>query len=169
MGEETMKKRIEVMAGLAILALMSGCGGGGSGDSNTDTNLPNAPSANQPGATDSSPVTGAPNSGSSTATIAGFWNFSSTDGSDVVYELITSEGMITYYDYDQDSEGDGQNCYYVQTDSFTAVGNNEYNFNGFILNMRKSGDNLLVSYPGGGQASVPPVVGISPVDLNSCL
>ncbi len=107
---------------------------------------------------------------SNTSAIAGFWDFSLEDGSDVVYQEITNEGRIVSYDYDQDPAGEGQNCYYIQEDSITALGDDQYEFGDTQITLQTGNGSLFASgSEGEGEVIViPPVVGIDPIDLNPC-
>ncbi len=71
----------------------------------------------------------APSSGSDTSAIAGFWDVSEENDSgeqDIYYALISANGMVTEYDYDQDAAGSGRNCYVISTSTLTAISNNQY-------------------------------------------
>ena len=90
----------------AVLLFISGCGG----SSTSDSALP-------------------PSSGSDTSAIAGFWNVSEendNDELDILYALISTDGLITEYDYDRDAAGSGRDCYLLSTSTLVALGNNEY-------------------------------------------
>ncbi len=83
---------------------------------------------------------------SDTDAIRGFWDFTTTSGPlDILFESITADGRITYFDWDNDDYGEGRDCFVVETRRFTALGNDRYSFDGTVLTMAVVGDKLHVS------------------------
>jgi len=42
----------------------------------------------------------------------------------------SANGLATYYDYENDPNGSGEDCYYVYTETITHFDNNEYLYEG---------------------------------------
>ncbi len=180
-----------VLSSIVLSLLLFGCGGSddnpdnptASVDSNTDgmpaTGMPNTP-------LDSTPVTP---SGSNTSAIAGLWDLSGLDdedNQDVVYALISSDGLVTEYDYDQDAAGSGRNCYIISASTLTADGNNQYSQSDEVeggfdkFTAIKNGSTLAVSFvdidddnENGSTTDLiteefNELVGVDPTDLNDC-
>ena len=61
--------------------------------------------------------------------IAGLWDVTEEGDSgqpDVVYVRIAADGVVTEYDFQQDADGNGQNCVIVSSSTLTANGNDQY-------------------------------------------
>jgi len=70
---------------------------------------------------------------SDTSLIAGFWDGSfdiDEGGRDVFLYQYSANGLATYYDYENDPNGSGEDCYYVYTETITHFDNNEYLYEG---------------------------------------
>ncbi len=131
----------------------------------TDKTPTNISDLSKPGATVGGSVPAAQN----TSAIQGFWDFSTTEGPvDRLYELISADGHISYFDWDNDDYGTGRDCFDVETYSFTALGNDRYSFDGTVLTMKVIGDLLHVSEAGGEILTFPERVSIDPSLLVRC-
>lgn len=91
-----------------------------------------------------------------TSAIRGFWDFSTTEGPlDILYEAISRDGRITYFDWDNDDFGSGRDCFVVETRRFEALGDNRYSFDGTVLDMAVVGRMLVVNDGSGLVQSFP--------------
>jgi len=159
-----------------FLGLAVGCGGGGSdsnsGESVSDTiddttvNQVVADPAGNDQAVENSTAAEQTNTGDS---IAGFWDFSTTTGTN--YQDWTDDGFMTIYD--PDDSGLARNCFettkiiYERTGNTFVMypeGNPDFPFTQTVV---RTGNTLTVSNEFGTRV-LPPVSGLLAQDLNVC-
>jgi len=74
---------------------------------------------------------------SDTSIIAGAWDATydvASGGQDIFYYVISSNGLVTYYDFQNDALGNEDDCYSIYTENLTNYGNNQYLYEGFYFN-----------------------------------
>ena len=127
-----------------ILALLvAACGGGDDGATNSDGTSEFNPDL------EGDITSGEP--GGDISRIAGLWNGSTNNasGSDVVYWHLAANGVLTRYDYQQDSgsAASGENCYVVDNPiTVTPESDDDYSIQNVAVTAVVNDDSLIVTF-----------------------
>ncbi len=111
---------------------------------------------------------GSSSSGNS-GTLSGLWDLTETEDGlqDVVYLEFRSDSAFTFYDYEADSFGTGENCYGILSLPYESLGNSQYDIGGEVITAVINGDQLTIT-DSEGTFTFARLTGISSTDLNAC-
>lgn len=117
-----------------------------------------------------------------TSAVSGLWDarVETNQGFDEMFKQISADGIITTYDYQQDSVSSGANCYNISSTGLNPDGGSSYSIGNREFTMVVQDDGLLVTFVDAGEVDrdddVEEVLeqlwssvnGIDTMDLNSC-
>ena len=89
---------------------------------------------------------------SDTSSIAGLWDVTQTtsEGNDVVFALIGSNGELTEFDFQGDNTGDGRECYLVRNQQIASRGADQFDIqNDSSLPGSQGSEDVMISIEDG--------------------
>ena len=85
---------------------------------------------------------------SDTSSIAGLWDVTQTtsEGNDVVFASIGSNGELTEFDFQGDNTGDGRDCYIVRNQQIASRGADQFDIqNNSLLPGSQGSEDVMIS------------------------